>query len=129
MVDKMLTIDPLQEENIINQGYDKKQIFKVGSANLRKHIDLIQSAEDIDSGSYKSSVVFIMQHSMPETMLTCIESLQKLPSDIHVYLKPHPMQEKVLISKAKQMIHSNPHVTLLEPDDDTYAYIITPPIN
>lgn len=124
LVDKMLVIDPLQEENFINLGYSKNKIVKVGSANLRKHQKLIEEAEIpeiIDKNT--QNILFIMQHSMPEVMYKCIESLKIVDESYNIFLKPHPFQENSVLSSTKSIISNSKNITLLDKDADTYQYI------
>lgn len=121
----MLVANELQEENFINLGYEPHKIEKVGSANLRKHLTLINECEISNSfDKSKIKILFIMQHSMTKIMEeTIVTLLNIIDSKIELYIKPHPHQETSIISKINKEINSYDNVKLLEPNDNTYFYM------
>jgi len=124
LVKKMLVIDPLQEENYMNLGYPKNQMTKIGSANLRKHLKLIETANKLENANNtKKNILFIMQHSMPNIMYKCIEALKEIDQSFHIFLKPHPFQEKPVLNAVQLKISTNNNITLLDKDAETYQYI------
>ena len=122
LVDMMLVIDPLQEENYRSLGY-MGEIAKIGSANLRKHLNLIQLSDTISKRKSKINILFIMQHSMAALMYQAVQALKNINQTIHIYLKPHPMQETQVLEETSSQINSCDNITLLDKDEDTYQYI------
>jgi len=126
-VDYMCVIDEMQKDNFSILGFDKKKMFSVGSANLRKHLLQIKEEEVVTLVNDESivSMLFIMQHSMSNTMINIITQLIDVckTNNYMLFIKPHPHQEKSTILKVADLSNQYNNIVLLANDDNTYKYI------
>lgn len=120
-----LVIDELQKDNHVKLGYNSNNIFLVGSANYRNSFKKLATRR---GDSIEPVAILILQHSMIDIMLdlfkTTFDICHRL--DVHLYIKPHPHQEAILINDISAYINSqatNQKTVLLDKNDNTYCYI------
>jgi len=126
IVDFMYVVDDMQKENYYKLGYHKDKIICVGSANLRKNINLIEQEDIIDNFTNgRIGILFIMQHSMSTLMLNILDKLIRIckNENIILYIKPHPHQEKSTVSKVYFLQKKYSNAILLDSKDNTYVYV------
>ena len=126
IVDFMYVVDDMQKSNYTNLGYPENKITCVGSANLRKNITLIENEPAIENfNNAQTGILFIMQHSMPTTMINILEKLVKICENdgLILYIKPHPHQEKSTIGEISILQEKYSNAILLDSKANTYTYV------
>ncbi len=124
-IDYLGVMETMQKSVYMRLGYDESKITLTGSANLRKRLRWINNHSDVQE--IPRTILFAMQHSTKEQMMSIYDIISRVALECRARLiiKPHPIQEGVLLQYISEDIESKgyTHVKLEQPDSDTYRLI------